>query len=55
MPNCLQIGLSKDTYRFIEGIDVAGNYGAFYFFAPYLLNFLMIINKLLLEKGKKLR
>jgi hypothetical protein len=41
--------------RFIEGINVAGNYGAFYFFAPYLLNFLVLINELLHEKGKKLR
>lgn len=41
--------------RFIEGIDVAGNYGAYYFFAPYLLNFLVLINELLQEKDKKLR
>lgn len=41
--------------RFIEGIDVAGNYGAFYFFAPFLLLFLLTINELLQEKGKKLR
>jgi len=37
----------KIPNRFVEGIDVAGNYGAFYFFAPYLLMFLMIINELL--------
>lgn len=41
--------------RFVEGIDIVGNYGAFYFFAPYLLNFLILINELLQEKGKKLR
>ena len=33
--------------RFISNMDVAGNYGAFYFFAPYLLNFLILINELL--------
>ena len=43
------------TNRFIEGVDLAGNYGAFYFFAPYLLLFLLTINELLQEKGKKLR
>ena len=41
--------------RFIEGIDVAGNYGAFYFFMPYLLGFLYTVNELLIEKGRKLR
>lgn len=45
----------KIPNRFMQGIDVAGNYGAFYFFAPYLLNFLVLINELLQEKGKKLR
>lgn len=41
--------------RFTEGIDLATNQGAFYFFVPIMINFILSINEMLREKSKKLR
>ena len=45
----------KASNRFNQNYDVVGQYGAFYFFVPYMVGFIMLIGELLKEKTKKLR
>ncbi|EGR27398.1 hypothetical protein IMG5_196680, partial [Ichthyophthirius multifiliis] len=41
--------------RFTTGYDVVTTNGAFYFFIPIMINFIILINEILREKQKKLR
>ncbi|KAL4479229.1 hypothetical protein ABPG72_011441 [Tetrahymena utriculariae] len=41
--------------RFTTGYDVVTSNGAFYFFVPIMINFIITINEILREKQKKLR
>lgn len=45
----------KVVSRFYEGYDVAAQYGAFYFFIPYMISFICTVTEVLREKEKKLR
>ena len=41
--------------RFARGYDVSTGGGAFYFFIPIMIHFILTINEILREKEKKLR
>lgn len=45
----------KIPTRLMKGYDIMATGGAFYFFIPYMVLFLITVNEILLEKERKLR
>lgn len=43
------------TNRFIQGYDATTGAGAFYYFIPIMIYFIITVNEILYEKEKKLR
>lgn len=45
----------KTFFRFFLGVDVVNYVGAFYFFLPFMINFVVLTIDIIREKHKRLR